>query len=140
MDRALLLWLLSAVLLDLANAFAVTSGNNRSPSLPTTTSSFLTHLHAGKGTETNNNKAAIIFLHGLGDSPDGWSKLGEWLPHYAPNLGNLDITYVFPPAHNIAITVNGGEKMPGWMDVFDWPIGIDAKDDPKGLAMSVKRV
>lgn len=28
----------------------------------------------------------------------------------------------------------------GWFDVFDWPIGIDAKDDPKGLAMSVKRV
>ena len=141
---ALLLWLLSGVLLDLTNAFAVTSGNNRSPSLPTTTtSSFSTHLHAGKSTanvSSNNNKAAIIFLHGLGDSPDGWSKLGEWLPHYAPNLGNLDITYVFPPAHNIAITVNGGEKMPGWMDVFDWPIGIDAKDDPKGLAMSVKRV
>lgn len=145
MHVALLLWLLSGVLLDLTNAFAVTSGNNRSPSLSTTTSSSLsTHLHAGKSTanvsSNNNNKAAIIFLHGLGDSPDGWSKLGEWLPHYAPNLGNLDITYVFPPAHNIAITVNGGEKMPGWMDVFDWPIGIDAKDDPKGLAMSVKRV
>lgn len=144
MHGVLLLWLLSAVLLDVATAFAVTSGN-RSPSLPPTTttssSSLSTHLHAGKSTETtNNNKAAIIFLHGLGDSPDGWSKLGEWLPHYAPNLGNLDITYVFPPAHNIAITVNGGEKMPGWMDVFDWPIGIDAKDDPKGLAMSVKRV
>jgi lysophospholipase-2 len=24
--------------------------------------------------------------------------------------------------------------------VYDWPIGVDAKDDPKGLAMSVKRV
>ena len=30
--------------------------------------------------------------------------------------------------------------MPGWFDVYDWPIGIDAKDDPKGLALSVKRV
>jgi len=30
--------------------------------------------------------------------------------------------------------------MPGWFDVFDWPIGVDAKDDPKGLAMSVKRI
>lgn len=28
----------------------------------------------------------------------------------------------------------------GWFDVYDWPIGVDAKDDPKGLAMSVKRV
>ena len=24
--------------------------------------------------------------------------------------------------------------------MYDWPIGVDAKDDPKGLAMSVKRV
>jgi len=44
------------------------------------------------------------------------------------------------PANTIGITVNGGEKMPGWFDVYDWPIGVDAKDDPKGLAMSVKRV
>ncbi|KAL7542009.1 hypothetical protein ACHAXR_011441, partial [Thalassiosira sp. AJA248-18] len=51
-----------------------------------------------------------------------------------------DITYVFPPAQMMGITVNGGEKMPGWFDVYDWPIGVDAKDDPKGLAMSVKRV
>jgi hypothetical protein len=79
--------------------------------------SLTTHLSAQtKNTETNgspNNKAAIIFLHGLGDSPDGWSKLGEWLLNYAPDLANLDITYVFPPAHSVAITVNGGEKMPG---------------------------
>lgn len=30
--------------------------------------------------------------------------------------------------------------MPGWFDVFDWPIGLDAKDDPKGLAQSVRSV
>lgn len=30
--------------------------------------------------------------------------------------------------------------MPGWFDVYDWPIGIDAKDDPRGLALSVKRI
>lgn len=142
----------------LANAFSsVTSGKRKLSS---------TQLHVDTNKDTNapsNNKAAIIFLHGLGDSPDGWSKLGEWLPSYAPKLASLDITYVFPPAHNLAITVNGGEKvsfvctasyslqspanfgfifqkMPGWFDVFDWPIGIDARDDAKGLAMSVKRV
>lgn len=91
-------------------------------------------------TTSSKDKAAIIFLHGLGDSPDGWSSLTEALPNMRPSLSNLDITYVFPPANTIAITVNGGEKMPGWFDVYDWPIGVDAKDDPKGLAMSVKRV
>jgi len=119
----------------LANAFSSVTSGKRKPS------STQLHVDTNKGTNApSNNKAAIIFLHGLGDSPDGWSKLGEWLPSYAPKLASLDITYVFPPAHNLAITVNGGEKMPGWFDVFDWPIGIDARDDAKGLAMSVKRV
>ncbi|KAL7489154.1 hypothetical protein ACHAW6_015546 [Cyclotella cf. meneghiniana] len=90
--------------------------------------------------DSKNDKAALIFLHGLGDSSEGWSKLAEALPNLRPNLAKLDITYVFPPAHMVDITVNGGEKMPGWFDVYDWPIGISAKDDPKGLALSVKRV
>mmetsp|Transcript_31924 Transcript_31924/g.77183 ORF Transcript_31924/g.77183 Transcript_31924/m.77183 type:complete len:350 (-) Transcript_31924:489-1538(-) len=90
--------------------------------------------------DSPKDKAAIIFLHGLGDSPDGWASLAEALPNLRPSLAKLDITYVFPPAQMVGITVNGGEKMPGWFDVYDWPIGVDAKDDPKGLAMSVKRV
>lgn len=88
----------------------------------------------------SKDKAAVIFLHGLGDSPDGWASLTEAMPNLRPALADLDITYVFPPANMVAITVNGGEKMPGWFDVYDWPIGVDAKDDPKGLAMSVKQV
>jgi len=87
-----------------------------------------------------SNKVAILFLHGLGDSAEGWSKLSSALPNVKPSLSQLDITYVFPPAHMVGITVNGGEQMPGWFDVYDWPIGIDAKDDPRGLALSVKRI
>jgi len=61
----------------------------------------------------SKDKAAIIFLHGLGDSPDGWASLAEALPNLRPSLASLDITYVFPPAQMVGITVNGGEKMPG---------------------------
>jgi hypothetical protein len=61
----------------------------------------------------SKDKAAIIFLHGLGDSPDGWASLVEALPNLRPSLASLDITYVFPPAQMVGITVNGGEKMPG---------------------------
>ena len=65
----------------------------------------------------SNDKCAIIFLHGLGDSPDGWSTIAEALPKLSPSLAKLDITYVFPPAQLVAITVNGGEKMPGvWLE------------------------
>jgi hypothetical protein len=62
---------------------------------------------------SSKDKAAIIFLHGLGDSPDGWANLAEALPNLRPSLASLDITYVFPPAQMVGITVNGGEKMPG---------------------------
>ena len=64
-------------------------------------------------TDSSREKAAVIFLHGLGDSPDGWASLTEALPELRPSLAQLDITYVFPPAQMVAITVNGGEKMPG---------------------------
>jgi hypothetical protein len=69
-------------------------------------------------TMSPNNKCAIIFLHGLGDSPDGWSTIAEALPNLRPSLAKLDITYVFPPAQMVAITVNGGEKMPGVLSSF----------------------
>ena len=41
-------------------------------------------------------KAAVIFLHGLGDSGDGWS----WLPQLVSQskLINDPINYVFPNA------------------------------------------
>jgi len=30
--------------------------------------------------------------------------------------------------------------MPGWFDLYDWPIGISAKDDAKGQLDSVKQI
>mmetsp|Transcript_19975 Transcript_19975/g.41573 ORF Transcript_19975/g.41573 Transcript_19975/m.41573 type:complete len:333 (-) Transcript_19975:104-1102(-) len=113
-----------------------TSTTTTTARTPSSTSKSSDGFHRSR----NNTKAAVIFLHGLGDTPDGWSKLTEVLPSIRPNLANIDITYVFPPAPYIGVSVNGGEKMPGWFDVFDWPIGLDAKDDPKGLAQSVRSV
>jgi len=54
-------------------------------------------------TTSSKDKAAIIFLHGLGDSPDGWSSLTEALPNMRPSLSNLDITYVFPPGKSALV-------------------------------------
>ena len=38
------------------------------------------------------------------------------------------------------MTVSDNKKMSAWFSVFDWPIGVNAKDNPKGLALSVKRI
>ena len=61
---------------------------------------------------TTTSKGALIFLHGLGDSPAGWSQLKSMLPSMKPRL--KDITYIFPAAPTIGITINGGMEMPGW--------------------------
>lgn len=76
-------------------------------------------------------RGALIFLHGLGDSPRGWSSLEQSLPRLKPSL--KDIKYVFPAAPTIPITINGGMSMPGWFDLYDWPIGVGSRDDPIGL-------
>ena len=90
-------------------------------------------------TTTKTHKpAALIFLHGLGDTPAGWSSLQHQLPSIEPSLQN--IKYVFPPAPTIPISINGGMKMPGWFDLDYWPIGIEGKDDDIGLSKAVEVV
>lgn len=88
----------------------------------------------------NNNprSGALIFLHGLGDSPGGWSHLQRSLPNLQPRLSNLE--YVFPAAPTIPISINGGMSMSGWFDLYDWPIKVGSKDDPDGLAAGVETV
>jgi len=89
-------------------------------------------------TSKASHRGALIFLHGLGDTPRGWSNLEYSLPRLKPNLGN--IKYVFPAAPTIPITINGGMSMPGWFDLFDWPIGVGSKDDPTGLMKGIEQI
>ncbi|KAI5968131.1 hypothetical protein KGF57_000251 [Candida theae] len=84
---------------------------------------------------TTPAKAAIIFLHGLGDTGEGWS----WLPQLV-NQTNLipdsqAINYVFPNAPQIPITVNGGMIMPGWFDIYEFG-NPNAKQDVEGFFKS----
>lgn len=80
-------------------------------------------------------------MHGLGDTPSGWSSLEYSLQKIKPRLSPDEIKYVFPPAPtDQAITINGGARMPGWFDLYDWPIGVGSKDDPSGLQRSVAQI
>lgn len=86
----------------------------------------------------STKKGALIFLHGLGDTPAGWSDLKRSLPTYHSRLSGIE--YVFPAAPTIPITINGGVTMPGWFDLYDWPIAVGSKDDKKGLMSAVQVV
>ncbi|KAL7524325.1 hypothetical protein ACHAWF_000900 [Thalassiosira exigua] len=62
------------------------------------------------------------------------------LPSIRKNLGEKNVHYVFPPAPTIGITINGGMEMPGWFDLFDWPIGISARDDRDGKLAAAQQI
>jgi predicted esterase len=70
----------------------------------------------------------IRLLHGLGYTTTEWSSLQRNLPSIRPMLG-VDMHYIFPPAPAVSITINGGMQMPGWFDLYDWLIGVNARDD-----------
>lgn len=82
-------------------------------------------------------KAAIIFVHGLGDSGDGWS----WFPHVVKEANivkNADaINFVFPNAPVIPITANGGQRMPAWFDLKQFgAVDKPNNQDPVGFLKS----
>ncbi|CEG40668.1 acylprotein thioesterase [Plasmopara halstedii] len=75
--------------------------------------------------------AAVIFLHGLGDTGHGWSDamimLAKGLPH---------VKFVLPTASSMPVTLNMGMHMPAWYDIKslarvngDDADGIDASRD-----------
>ena len=78
---------------------------------------------------------AVILLHGLGDSGDGWAPL-------APHLTRPDwpyVRFVFPHAPVQPVTINGGMRMRSWYDIVDLT-DIDRRADAAGLAQSGQAV
>ncbi|KAL1960489.1 hypothetical protein VTO42DRAFT_7788 [Malbranchea cinnamomea] len=58
--------------------------------------------------------ATVIMAHGLGDNGAGWMMLA----HNWRRRGKFDeVTFIFPNAPSIPITVNMGMSMPGWYDI-----------------------
>ena len=93
---------------------------------------------AAASSTTTKKTAALVFLHGLGDSQAGWSSLQFSLPQLKGRLAN--VVYVFPPAPIVPLSINGGMEMPGWFDIYHWPIGVGVKDDPEGKYKAVQQI
>ncbi|KAA8909604.1 hypothetical protein TRICI_004439 [Trichomonascus ciferrii] len=78
--------------------------------------------------------AAVIFLHGLGDSGAGWSFLAE----EAARDGRFsNVNFVFPNAPMSPVTLNMGMKMPSWYDILSLE-RINAQQDEAGVLQSVE--
>lgn len=60
-----------------------------------------------------NPTSAIIFIHGLGDSGQGWSDIAR-LPMFAKLPS---VRFVFPHANFMPVTMNNGMEMRSWYDI-----------------------
>lgn len=75
--------------------------------------------------------AAMIFLHGLGDTGNGWA------PAF-PLQGVDHVQTILPTADEQPVSMNMGYRMPSWFDIRG--LDEDAPDDEMGIMSSVQRV
>lgn len=80
---------------------------------------------------TSEATAAVVFLHGLGDTGAGWA------PAF-PLRGAPYVRAILPTADVQPVSLNGGFPMPSWFDLY----GLDdsARDDAEGISRAVNRV
>lgn len=78
--------------------------------------------------------AVVIWLHGLGDSGNGFAPV-------VPELGLPEdhaIRFVFPHAPIIPVTINNGMKMPAWYDIKT--LSFEDRADMEGVKRSAGQV
>jgi len=90
-------------------------------------------LESSKILKTTNHKKTIIWLHGLGDSSDGFQGLFEQLQ---PQLPGTKV--ILPNAPSIPVTLNGGMMMRAWYDILTLERTDDMshEEDTRGIEES----
>lgn len=80
---------------------------------------------------TEKETAAVIFLHGLGDTGHGWadSLLKIQLPH---------VKYICPHASRIPVTLNMKMMMPAWFDLMG--LNPEATEDESGIKKAAEDI
>ena len=62
-----------------------------------------------------------MWLHGLGDSADGWMSFAQDIDRKLRSAG-AKTKWTLPTAPVQPVSCNGGMKMTSWMDLLDIPI------------------
>jgi len=80
---------------------------------------------------SGKHSATLIFLHGLGDTGDGWlSMFSEICPSH--------IKIICPNAPIAKVSLNFGMQMPSWFDIKS--LSFDADEDEIGIKASSDRL
>lgn len=81
-----------------------------------------------------DHKATVIWLHGLGDSGDGFAPVAPQL-----NLpSELGVRFIFPHAPVQPVTINGGMAMRSWYDIKS--MQLDERADEQGVRDSAAKI
>jgi len=74
--------------------------------------------------------ASVIWLHGLGANGNDFAPVAPMIK--LPD--DVQVRYIFPHAPEIAVTINGGYRMPAWYDILE--MSAERKIDLPGLLAS----
>ncbi|CAO2580993.1 Acyl-protein thioesterase 1, partial [Lemmus lemmus] len=104
---------------DVLSASRWMCGNNMSAPLPVVVPA------ARKAT------AAVIFLHGLGDTGHGWADAFA-------GIRSSHIKYICPHAPIMPVTLNMNMAMPSWFDIIG--LSPDSQEDESGIKQAAENV
>jgi predicted esterase len=80
----------------------------------------------------------VIWMHGLGDSADGWFSAVPQLNRHTAEAG-IGVKYILPTAPTIPVTLNMGMRMNAWTDIYSLR-SEDKRYDEEGLTQSKDRI
>ncbi|XP_048363591.1 acyl-protein thioesterase 1 isoform X1 [Sphaerodactylus townsendi] len=75
--------------------------------------------------------AAVIFLHGLGDTGHGWAEAFA-------GIRSSHVKYICPHAPVMPVSLNMNMAMPSWFDIIG--LSPDAQEDEAGIKQAVENV
>ncbi|KAH7238655.1 Phospholipase/carboxylesterase/thioesterase [Fusarium tricinctum] len=82
----------------------------------------------------SRHTATVIFVHGLGDTGNGWASAVE---NWRRREKLSEVKFILPHAPEIPISVNMGMRMPGWFDIVNVD-SIIRNEDAEGIKRSQK--
>ncbi|XP_062335525.1 acyl-protein thioesterase 1 isoform X1 [Osmerus eperlanus] len=75
--------------------------------------------------------AAVIFLHGLGDTGHGWAEAFA-------EIRTSHVKYICPHAPIMPVTLNMNMSMPSWFDIIG--LSTDAEEDEIGIKKAAENI
>jgi len=90
---------------------------------------------AARGVPEAVARAAVVWLHGVGDTGAGWE--GKW---HNVSQQRAGLEFHHPTAPNGPVAAQGGQRLTRWFHLHTWPVTLEEPDPPASLDAAVKTV